>query len=97
MKSSFCIDLQRFMLIPTKFPLSRVSFKNDKLPHDYASATNIRVYVELPGTTTGIGSVNVDKHNNANNAVYNLQGQRVNGKSLPKGIYIKNGKKFMVK
>ena len=21
MKSSFCIDLQRFMLIPTKFPL----------------------------------------------------------------------------
>ena len=74
-----------------------VSFKNDKLPHDYASATNIRVYVELPDTTTGIGSVNVDKHNNANNAVYNLQGQRVDGKSLPKGIYIKNGKKFMVK
>ncbi len=74
-----------------------VSFKNDKLPHDYASATNIRVYVELPGTSTGIGSVNVDKHNNANNAVYNLQGQRVDGKSLPKGMYIKNGKKFMVK
>jgi hypothetical protein len=24
MKSSFCIDLQRFMLIPTKFPLSLV-------------------------------------------------------------------------
>ena len=23
MKSSFCIDLQRFMLIPTKFPLSK--------------------------------------------------------------------------
>ena len=23
MKSFFCIDLQRFMLIPTKFPLSR--------------------------------------------------------------------------
>ena len=51
----------------------------------------------MPGTTTGIGSVNVDKHNNANNAVYNLQGQRIDGKSLPKGIYIKNGKKFMVK
>ena len=27
MKSSFCIDLQRFMLIPTKFPLTRsISF-----------------------------------------------------------------------
>lgn len=74
-----------------------VSFKNNKTLADYAAATNIRVYVELPGTSTGIGSVNVDKHNNADNAVYNLQGQRVNGKSLPKGIYIKNGKKFMVK
>ena len=74
-----------------------VSFKNNKTLADYASATNIRIYVELPGTTTGVGSVNVDKHNNANNAVYNLQGQRVDGKSLPKGIYIKNGKKFMVK
>ena len=74
-----------------------VSFKNDKLPHDYASATNIRVYVELPGTTTGIGSVNMDTNKAGNNAVYNLKGQRVDGKSLPKGIYIKNGKKFMVK
>lgn len=74
-----------------------VSFKNNLDWANYAAATNIRVYVELPGTSTGIGSVNVDKNNNANNAVYNLQGQRVNGKSLPKGIYIKNGKKFMVK
>lgn len=74
-----------------------VSFKNNKTIAEYAAATNIRVYVELPGTTTGIGSVNVDKHNNADNAVYNLQGQRFDGKSLPKGIYIKNGKKFMVK
>lgn len=74
-----------------------VSFKNNLDWANYAAATNIRVYVELPGTSTGIGSVNVDKNNNANNAVYNLQGQRVNCKSLPKGIYIKNGKKFMVK
>lgn len=74
-----------------------VSFKNNLDWANYAAATNIRVYVELPGTSTGIGSVNVDKHNNANNAVYNLQGQRIDGKSLPKGIYIKNGKKFMVK
>ena len=27
MKSSFCIDLQRFMLIPTKFPLSHKNTK----------------------------------------------------------------------
>lgn len=74
-----------------------VSFKNKKTLAEYAAATNIRVYVELPDTATGIGSVNVDKNNKADNAVYNLQGQRVDGKSLPKGIYIKNGKKFMVK
>ena len=30
MKSSFCIDLQRFMLIPTKFPLSREVPKFEK-------------------------------------------------------------------
>ena len=28
MKSFFCIDLQRFMLIPTKFPLSHNNAKN---------------------------------------------------------------------
>ena len=28
MKSSFCIDLQRFMLIPTKFPLSQMHLKS---------------------------------------------------------------------
>lgn len=74
-----------------------VSFKNNWDWANYASATNIRVYVELPGTTTGIGSVNMDTNKAGNNAVYNLKGQRVDGKSLPKGIYIKNGKKFMVK
>lgn len=74
-----------------------VSFKNNLDWANYAAATNIRVYVELPGTTTGIGSVNMDTNKAGNNAVYNLKGQRVDGKSLPKGIYIKNGKKFMVK
>lgn len=29
MKSSFCIDLQRFMLIPTKFPLTHKIFVVD--------------------------------------------------------------------
>jgi hypothetical protein len=30
MKSSFCIDLQRFMLIPTKFPLTQDLGATDK-------------------------------------------------------------------
>lgn len=29
--------------------------------------------------------------------IYNLQGVRMNGENLPKGIYVKNGKKFIVK
>ena len=30
-------------------------------------------------------------------AIYNLQGVRMNGDNLPKGIYVRNGKKFVVK
>ena len=30
-------------------------------------------------------------------AVYDLQGRRVDGRSLPKGIYIQGGRKFVVK
>ena len=37
MKSSFCIDLQRFMLIPTKFPLSHDLDKNISTNHIFAN------------------------------------------------------------
>ena len=50
-----------------------------------------------PGYTyTSINKVKVDK---PNNNVYNLQGQKVGNslEGLPKGIYIKDGKKQMVK
>jgi hypothetical protein len=43
---------------------------------------------------TGIESVNNDNVNDDDN-LYNLQGQRVN--TAGKGIYIKNGKKILVK
>lgn len=43
--------------------------------------------------TTGIATVVTDE----NAPIYNLQGIRMNGKNLPKGIYIQDGKKFMVK
>ena len=43
--------------------------------------------------TTGIATVVT----NENAPIYNLQGIRMNGKNLPKGIYIQDGKKFMVK
>lgn len=45
------------------------------------------------GETTGIATVVT----NEDAPIYNLQGIRMNGKNLPKGIYIQGGKKFLVK
>lgn len=45
------------------------------------------------GETTSIATVVT----NEDAPIYNLQGIRMNGKNLPKGIYIQGGKKFMVK
>ena len=45
------------------------------------------------GETTGIATAVT----NEDAPIYNLQGIRMNGKNLPKGIYIQGGKKFMVK
>ena len=43
MKSSFCIDLQRFMLIPTKFPLSRFVIYGLSSIHDAKINNNIEL------------------------------------------------------
>ena len=45
------------------------------------------------GTGTGINGINAE---NADNSFYTLQGVKVNGK-IAKGLYIKNGKKVIVK
>ena len=64
---------------------------------DNASITPAMLKVSIKGVETAINSIVMDNNNATDNAVYNLQGQRVNGNSLTKGIYIKNGKKFAVK
>lgn len=64
---------------------------------DNASITPAMLKVSIKGVETAINSIVIDNSNATDNAVYNLQGQRVNGNSLTKGIYIKNGKKFAVK
>lgn len=59
-----------------------------------AAASALRVVID--GTATSIK--NIDSEVVESNApVYNLQGQRVNGNNLTPGIYIKAGKKFVVK
>lgn len=64
---------------------------------DNASITPAMLKVSIKGVETAINSIVMDNSNAIDNAIYNIQGQRVNGNSLTKGIYIKNGKKFAVK
>lgn len=64
---------------------------------DNTSITPAMLKISIKGVETAINSIVMDNSNATDNAVYNLQGQRVNGNSLTKGIYIKNGKKFAVK
>ena len=51
------------------------------------------VYYELP--TTGISSVKAELDLNA--PIYNIMGQKMKSGNLPAGVYIQNGKKFIVK
>lgn len=64
---------------------------------DNASITPTMLKISIKGVETAINSIVMGNSNATDNAIYNLQGQRVNGNSLTKGIYIKNGKKFAVK
>lgn len=72
-----------------------------------ASINGLRGYFELPAaseariefydgdTVTAIGSVEAVK--DQSNDTYNLQGQRINQRTVKKGLYIVNGKKMIVK
>lgn len=53
--------------------------------------------VYAPKDATGIESFKANVSATSDNKVYNLQGMRMNSDNLPAGIYIKNGKKFVVK
>lgn len=67
-------------------------------------AGSIEAYKSVPGWA---GVVNMDEsasiagviidNDNADAPVYNLQGIRMNAVSLPTGVYIRNGKKFVIK
>ena len=58
-----------------------------------------RVTVLTPkGGSTGIETINYNKVVSDQNApIYNLNGVQVNPNALQKGIYIKQGKKFVVR
>ena len=57
-----------------------------------------RVLVLTPKNSTGIETINYNKVVSDENApIYNLNGVQVNPNALQKGIYIKQGKKFIVR
>lgn len=56
-----------------------------------------RLQVFSPTDETGIVNVNMEKAEDPDAPVYNLKGMRVNKGGLSKGVYIQNGKKFVVK
>ena len=59
-----------------------------------AAGANVRLGIIADGEATGIAGVNAET-DKANEATYNMAGQRVDGSY--KGIVIKNGKKILVK
>ena len=79
-------DLQNDVTNPNFSDL--VFHKEDLLPQ--------LTVVYKKSSATGISEV-ITEMVNASDAVYNLQGVRMNSKNLPAGIYVKNGKKFIVK
>lgn len=61
----------------------------------FVNIDDVRLQVS---STTGINAItNNTASSSKDNAVYNMQGIRMNGNNLPSGIYIKNGKKFIAK
>lgn len=59
-------------------------------------AAKVSSFVIGGGSTTAIDGIEAGNGVNANRKVYNLQGQRVSG-ILPKGLYIIDGRKVIVK
>ena len=59
-----------------------------------SNPANVRLGIVVDGEATAINSVKAEA-GKANEATYNMAGQRVNGSY--KGIVIKNGKKYMIK
>ena len=66
---------------------------------DPAAARSMTFYFEeIDGSTTAIKGISTDDLNNKNaEGWYNLNGMKMDGASLQKGIYIKNGKKVVIK
>ena len=66
-----------------------------------SGAESARFFIEEPngnGSTTAIKELNINTMESVDaEGMYNLNGMRLNGAPTQKGVYIKNGKKYLVK
>ena len=67
------------------------------LADEEAAAANVNRMVLGDWATTGIDEVKASPAQVDDEAVYNLSGIKMDADNLPKGIYIRGGKKFIVK
>ena len=58
-------------------------------------APKLKVVIDEKNSTTGIANVGFERRMKDDNRIYNLNGQEV--KNAGKGIFIKNGKKYIIK
>lgn len=63
-----------------------------------AAPLKARLFISLPDDeATAISATLIDKGQMINDKWYDLNGRRLNGKPTAKGVYINNGKKYVVK
>ena len=99
-RTALCINKNAGAYVP---PLRYYMTIQDKKTNNYivptsGGASKVKFCVIGEGETTGITDI-VDDAANASGKVYNLQGVLVGNttEGLPKGVYIKNGRKIIVK
>ncbi len=72
--------------------------ESDKIIYGFRAFVKTRqpgAKVHLVDQTTGIGKINSDVGDE--NAVYSISGVRMNNEKLPEGIYIRNGRKIIIR
>lgn len=74
------------------------SYSDDPFSTGVSNSAKITMLVDDDPVITGISSVNESRDNKGDDRIYNLSGQYVsnNRLSLPAGVYIQNGKKFII-
>jgi len=81
---------------------SKTSYSNGahkayiELAYDASSASAKPLTLDFGGSTTAIGGLNAEPAEQSG-YTYTLQGVKVNPQNLKKGVYVRNGRKFIVK